>query len=101
MLPLCGNGVLDDGEVCDGDVGDATCAGLEGFSGGTLACAEDCLSYDTTGCELENTPTCAAGVRLNEVCHKDSKWALKAPPPATGSNFITPPMSKWIFQVAI
>ena len=77
MLPLCGNGVLDDGEVCDGDVGDATCAGLEGFSGGTLACAEDCLSYDTTGCELENTPTCAAGVRLNEVCHKDSKCGVE------------------------
>lgn len=47
----CGNGTLDDGEVCDGDqLGDATCES-EGFGGGTLACAADCSALDTTMCD--------------------------------------------------
>ncbi|HWB78075.1 MAG TPA: lamin tail domain-containing protein [Nannocystaceae bacterium] len=47
----CGNGTLDDGEVCDGDqLGDATCES-EGFGGGTLACAADCSALDTAMCD--------------------------------------------------
>ena len=39
---LCGNGLLDDGEICDGDdVGDNQCADF-GFAGGALHCADDC-----------------------------------------------------------
>jgi hypothetical protein len=46
----CGNGVIDTPEVCDGtNLGDATCISQE-FDGGTLACAADCLSFDTSGC---------------------------------------------------
>lgn len=47
--PECGNGVLEDGEACDGAaLGDATCASA-GFSGGTLACDDDCR-LATAGC---------------------------------------------------
>jgi len=45
----CGNGVLEGQEACDGQsLGQKTCQS-EGFSGGTLACAEDC-TLDTSGC---------------------------------------------------
>jgi hypothetical protein len=51
----CGDGVIEDPEVCDGDnLGDParTCAD-EGFRGGIIACADDCLSFDTSGCTNE------------------------------------------------
>jgi alpha-tubulin suppressor-like RCC1 family protein len=48
--PTCGNGVLDDGEHCDGELGVPGCADL-GFPGGVLSCAANC-SLDTSGCLL-------------------------------------------------
>lgn len=46
---LCGNGVKDSGEACDGsDLGGQTCIGL-GFSGGTLSCTASC-SFNTSAC---------------------------------------------------
>ncbi len=48
--PECGNGIVEEGEVCDSDDLDgATCRG-EGFGGGELACARDCQSVDTSAC---------------------------------------------------
>ena len=60
----CGDGVIDFPEVCEGaDLGGATCTS-EGFDSGQLACASDCLSFDTTGCG-----TCGNGVMDgDEVC---------------------------------
>jgi hypothetical protein len=47
--PVCGNGLLESGEECDGaDLGGATCESL-GFSGGSLACSASC-EQDTSGC---------------------------------------------------
>jgi len=47
---VCGNGVIDPGEVCDGaDLGGATCAS-EGFSGGILACSASCGAFVTAAC---------------------------------------------------
>jgi len=50
--PACGDDMVDIGEECDGmDLGGMDCAGLGmGFSGGTLACADDCSMFDTSGC---------------------------------------------------
>jgi len=49
-VPLCGNGIVDPGEACDGaDLGGATCVSLGFAGGGTLACTGAC-AYDTTGC---------------------------------------------------
>lgn len=61
----CGNGMLDDGEVCDGDdLNQKTCESL-GYLGGTLACAADC-TLDTRAC---TEPTCGDGSREGfEVC---------------------------------
>jgi hypothetical protein len=48
--PVCGNGVIESGEVCDGaDLGGQTCVGL-GFSGGTLACNAGCSAFNTSAC---------------------------------------------------
>ncbi|MBV1858839.1 MAG: hypothetical protein KUG77_10535 [Nannocystaceae bacterium] len=52
----CGNGVVEADEVCDGDVGEMTCAELGTFVGGTLLCDAAC-SFDTSGCmELPKEP---------------------------------------------
>jgi hypothetical protein len=46
----CNNGFIEEGEDCDGDaLGDATCESAGAFTGGELACADDC-SFDTSGC---------------------------------------------------
>ena len=46
----CGNGQVSGGELCDGaNLGGQTCAS-RGFDAGTLSCAGNCLSFDTTHC---------------------------------------------------
>ncbi len=46
----CGNGQKDGVEVCDGpDLGGATCESA-GFGTGPLACASNCIVFDTSGC---------------------------------------------------
>ncbi len=54
----CGNGVADEGEVCDGvDLRGQTCERL-GFQGGTLACRNTCNYFDTSNC----VTTCGDGL---------------------------------------
>ncbi len=64
--PGCGNGVIDQGELCDGTaLGDETCES-QGFTGGTLACNETCDGFDTSGCTDD---LCGNGViDLGETC---------------------------------
>jgi hypothetical protein len=64
---MCGDGVVDLAETCEaGELGGATCLSL-GFDGGTLACASDCLGYDTSGCT-----TCGDGIAEGaELCDGD------------------------------
>lgn len=46
---VCGNGVRESGESCDGsDLGGQTCQS-RGFGGGTLACTASC-AFNTSGC---------------------------------------------------
>lgn len=49
--PACGNGVLDDGEECDGlDLDDETCENLCEDGAGTLGCTSSC-TFDFSGCD--------------------------------------------------
>ncbi len=51
----CPNTLIDGDEVCDGlNLGTATCSSATGgaLPNGTLACAADCLTFDTTGCTI-------------------------------------------------
>lgn len=51
---LCGNGTIDEGELCEPFMLDgATCA-TEGFSSGTLFCNATCDGYDTSECNSCN-----------------------------------------------
>ncbi len=53
----CNNGVINTGEVCDGtNLGGQTCTS-SGFTGGTLRCNSNCLSYDTSSCTGTSTPS--------------------------------------------
>ena len=45
---VCGNGIVEAGEACDGRHGGATCTDL-GFDGGTLRCDASC-AFDTSTC---------------------------------------------------
>jgi hypothetical protein len=54
-LASCGNGVAEDGEVCDGnDLKGRTCASI-GYGGGAVGCSEDC-SFDTGACCSNTCP---------------------------------------------
>jgi hypothetical protein len=47
----CGDGVISGGEICDGGALNGETCGSQGFSSeGTLKCASDCGSFDTSGC---------------------------------------------------
>lgn len=59
--PACGDNLRNQSfEVCDGtDLAGRTCQAL-GFATGTLACASDCQSFNTSVCNA--APTCGDGV---------------------------------------
>jgi hypothetical protein len=58
---VCGNNAKETGEECDGiDLAGLSCADFD-CAGGELACAGDCLGFDTSGC------TGCAGVGAGRV----------------------------------
>lgn len=64
---LCGNGVIDDGEVCDGtNLTGETCESQGHYEPGVLRCSSDCLSFDTGLC----AGTCGDGIQqsTHEMC---------------------------------
>ena len=49
-IQQCGNGVIEQGEQCDGkDFAGTTCQSFKGYSGGSLSCNKDC-TIDTGKC---------------------------------------------------
>jgi len=75
--PVCGNGVKESGEPCDGsDLGGATCQSL-GWDGGTLACTAGC-AYDTSAC-WNSTCVPVSGGRCNcdGACSKKESSYVK------------------------
>ena len=65
---FCGNDIKEGTELCDGeDLDGETCETL-GFEGGALDCTQDCLGFDTTGCEGTG-PVCGNDEKEGtEVC---------------------------------
>jgi cysteine-rich repeat protein len=71
----CGDTFILEGvEACDGnEVGGATCES-QGYGGGVLLCADDCLSFDVSSCEqcgngvLEPGEQCEASDLNGETC---------------------------------
>jgi hypothetical protein len=61
IVTVCGNGVIETGEVCDGsNVGEETCVS-QGYDSGTLACSSDCTSFNTSGCTTTPPPSGGGG----------------------------------------
>lgn len=46
----CGDGIIQAGESCDGSNLNGSNCSLQGFTGGTLSCNSDCLSFNTSSC---------------------------------------------------
>lgn len=58
---VCGNGVIDDGEQCDGgNLGGFTCIDL-GYSGGTLGCDPVTCTYDASACVADTSTSGTSG----------------------------------------
>ncbi len=47
----CGNGVVEEGEVCDGNLVDCVDINDRLYTGGKAWCRDDCLGFDTITCE--------------------------------------------------
>jgi hypothetical protein len=63
---VCGDGILDGDEECDGfDLGVATCADYGAFAG-ELSCRSDC-TIETCACDWGEGPTCEPPVCGNSV----------------------------------
>ena len=73
--PACGNGIVEEGETCDGsELGGESCES-QGFDGGTLACNDTCDGYDTSRCVtncgngvLDQGETCDGSELGGESC---------------------------------
>lgn len=65
--PICGDGILEGNEACDGDdLGGRTCASL-GLGEGQLGCRDDCVAFDPTNCGVEDD--CGNGMLdEGEIC---------------------------------
>lgn len=65
---LCGDGLIEPPEVCDGtNLAGQDCAGL-GYDAGVLACAPDCSSLDSSACVNDPQP----GSGLYSQCLQDA-----------------------------
>jgi hypothetical protein len=60
IISLCGNGVIDPGEQCDGsNLAGRTCSS-SGYAGGTLGCSASCI-LDASRCTPVQTPPAGGG----------------------------------------
>jgi hypothetical protein len=66
---VCGDGVIESGETCDGsNLGSATCESL-GDPSGTLVCKADCSGFDTTGCTGNFNPQGSGFTTAPTICN--------------------------------
>jgi hypothetical protein len=72
--PECGNGMVENGERCDGDDLDGNDCTSLGFEDGELGCADTCMGFRTANCytcgngTLEGPETCDGGVSGSVTC---------------------------------
>lgn len=67
---VCGDGILSDGELCDGAaLGGRTCA-FFGYDGGKLGCGARCDGFVVTGCTICGDGECN-GQETTQACPED------------------------------
>jgi hypothetical protein len=64
---ICGNGVVEPSEVCDGATTARTCASV-GLPGGALTCANDCSQWLTHECQHPAPSGCPQGRECGTDC---------------------------------
>lgn len=66
---ICGDGMIDPPETCDGMMLDGdTCAKHPPYGGGTLKCAANCGSVDVSGCCLGQGTACSLAPGADACC---------------------------------
>ncbi len=85
--PICGNGILEEGEECDGVVWRyGSCEEL-GYSGGTLGCNHCCCLLDTSLCECpEGYEWTASGCVEESVLNRCGNGVIDAGEECDGTN---------------
>ena len=75
---VCGNGVVEEGEVCDGN--EKSCSKIDSnFVSGTATCKPTCDGWDTSACKEEETEEAVCGndiVEEGEVCDGNQKSCI-------------------------
>ncbi len=72
VVASCGNGVVEEGEVCDGNT--RACTTIHNsYTGGYARCLNDCSGWDTSNCESDPTiDLCGNGIKdPGEICDGD------------------------------
>jgi hypothetical protein len=83
-ISICGNGIIEGGEDCEGpNLNSKTCSSL-GHSGGSLKCDISC-SYDATGCATASQ----ASSNTNSSNSVDSQLSPTIPQAVTNRTIIT------------
>ena len=85
---ICGNGIIEPGELCDGEdpLGDITSCADFGFASGTLSCIN--CKFDTSKCVTKPKPTAICGngvVESGEDCDDGTGNGMACDPGYGGS----------------
>ncbi len=80
ILPSCGNGTVNMGEVCDGDIKNCVDISSKLYTGGKAKCKPDCSGYDTLTCEEVLHQCGNTIVEGPELCDSDLKNCVEIDP---------------------
>ncbi len=85
-VPVCGNGILEEGETCDST--QIECRDIDPlkYDSGVATCGSDCQEYDTSPC-VENTQCGNYVVETGEACDGNAKLCSEIDPDKYVSGF--------------
>lgn len=101
----CGDGTVQPSETCDGSNLNGSNCIQQGFTGGSLSCASDCLSFVTTSCTNTTTfpltPVLSTFTQSNGSISTSGDWNIFTGGFTVTSNAITPSGASTSQNIAI